>query len=192
MLIESSRPTVLVSSGQAPARAPLAPPAGCSSSSPGVSASAAEVGLPIRRQQSSRRVDGIGLSAAALQRPLGSADLDHALTSRVEEGREPGPIVSAPTRVQLRAPGSTCRRSPSSFRYPRWSVVVSACASTAPDREHGRNGQGVAVGIDADDAVDLFCQHGHAVVLPSGEDDRVVGGCLGGVTAWQNRDESRR
>jgi hypothetical protein len=46
--------------------------------------------------------------------------------------------------------------------------------------------------VDADDAIDLFCQHGHAVVLPSDEDDRVVGVGLGGITAWQNCDESRR
>jgi hypothetical protein len=37
------------------------------------------------------------------------------------------------------------------------------------------------VGVDADDAVDPFCEHGH-----------VVGVGLGGVTAWQNWDESRR
>jgi hypothetical protein len=38
----------------------------------------------------------------------------------------------------------------------------------------------------------VFCEHGHAVVLPSDEDDRVVGVGLGGITAWQNCDESRR
>ncbi|OIJ95357.1 hypothetical protein BIV23_34980 [Streptomyces monashensis] len=29
----------------------------------------------------------------------------------------------------------------------------------------GRCGEGVAVGVDSDDAVDVFCKHGHAVVL---------------------------
>jgi hypothetical protein len=29
----------------------------------------------------------------------------------------------------------------------------------------GGCGEGVAVGVDADDAVDQLCQHGHAVVL---------------------------
>ncbi|MCO5972417.1 hypothetical protein [Actinoallomurus soli] len=48
------------------------------------------------------------------------------------------------------------------------------------------------MGVDADDTIDLFCQHGHAVVLPSDEDDRVVGVGLGEITAWQNCDESRR
>ncbi|WP_369250608.1 hypothetical protein [Streptomyces sp. R41] len=60
------------------------------------------------------------------------------------------------------------------------------------DGGHRRGGQGVAVGVDADDALDLFCQHGHAVALLSDEDDRVVGVTLGGATAWQNCDESRR
>jgi hypothetical protein len=32
----------------------------------------------------------------------------------------------------------------------------------------GGRGQGVAVGVDADDAVDKLCQHGHAVVLLGG------------------------
>ncbi|GIF45161.1 hypothetical protein Axi01nite_94720 [Actinoplanes xinjiangensis] len=60
------------------------------------------------------------------------------------------------------------------------------------DSRYGHRGQGVAVGVDPDGAVDLFCQHGHEVVLPSAEDDRVVGVGLGGVTAWQNCDELRR
>ncbi|MEV5787906.1 hypothetical protein AB0L42_44285 [Streptomyces sp. NPDC052287] len=47
------------------------------------------------------------------------------------------------------------------------------------------------MGVDADDAVDLFCEHDHAVVLLFGW-TTVVGVGLGGVTAWHNCDESRR
>jgi hypothetical protein len=50
----------------------------------------------------------------------------------------------------------------------------------------GGCGEGVAVGVDADDAVDQLCQHGHAVVLLVGA--AVVGVGLGGVTARQDGD----
>jgi hypothetical protein len=52
----------------------------------------------------------------------------------------------------------------------------------------GGCGEGVAVGVDADDAVDQLCQHGHAVVLLVGA--AVVGVGLGGVTARQDGDGS--
>jgi hypothetical protein len=54
-------------------------------------------------------------------------------------------------------------------------------ASQAGD---GGRGQGVAVGVDADDAVELFCQHGHAVVL-------LVWGRPWSVSAWEESPRGR-
>ncbi|MFE5827703.1 hypothetical protein ACFQ7B_38960 [Streptomyces erythrochromogenes] len=58
------------------------------------------------------------------------------------------------------------------------------------DGADGGCGQGVAAGVNADDAIDLFCEHGHAVVLLRADDRDGVG--LGGVTTRQNCDESRQ
>ncbi|XER99813.1 hypothetical protein HEP87_56705 [Streptomyces sp. S1D4-11] len=40
------------------------------------------------------------------------------------------------------------------------------------DGADGCGGKSVSVRVDADDAIDLFCEHGHAVVLLQGLDDR--------------------
>jgi hypothetical protein len=54
----------------------------------------------------------------------------------------------------------------------------------------GGCGEGVAVGVDADDAIDELCQHGHAVVLLVWG-AAVVGVGLGGVTARHDCDGSQ-
>src|SRR4029450_13122364 len=53
----------------------------------------------------------------------------------------------------------------------------------------GGGGEGVAVGVDADDAVDELCQYGHRGG-PPGVGAAVVGVGLGGVTARHNCDGS--
>ena len=51
------------------------------------------------------------------------------------------------------------------------------------DRGDGGRGQCVAVSVHADDAIDLFCQHGHAVVVHSQGETTVVGVAWVKVTA---------
>jgi hypothetical protein len=48
----------------------------------------------------------------------------------------------------------------------------------------GGCGEGVAVGVDADDAVDQLCQHGHAVVL-------LVRGRPWSASAWEESPRGR-
>ena len=73
------------------------------------------------------------------------------------------------------------------------AAAMGGCISglqDGADRADGRCGERVAVGVDTDDAIDVFCKHGHAVVLLRGR-TTVVGVGLGGVTTWRNCDESR-
>jgi len=54
----------------------------------------------------------------------------------------------------------------------------------ATETGDGGGGQGVAVGVDADDAVDRLCQHGHAVVL-------LVWGRPWSASAWEESPRDR-
>ncbi len=135
-------------------------------------------------------VEHVGL-ASAVGCTLGPADLDDLLAGLVEEGREAGAVAADAFQGPASATGDVLagevQQAPVTAGIRRGIGAVQDRA----DGTDGRCREGVSVGIDANDAVDLFCQDGHVVVLLAGR-TAVVGVGLDGVTAWRNCDESRR
>ncbi|KPI33195.1 hypothetical protein OV450_6688 [Actinobacteria bacterium OV450] len=136
-------------------------------------------------------VEHVGLASAAVGCPLGPADFDDLFAGLVEEGREAGAIAAGafqgPAAAARDVLAGEVQQAPVTAGVRRGIGAGQDC----PDGTDGRCCEGVPVGIDADDAVDLFCEYGHVVVLLAGR-TAVVGVGLGGVTAWRNCDESRR
>jgi hypothetical protein len=117
-------------------------------------------------------------------------DLDDLLTMAKEEGRQPG----AEAAGSLDRPAAPPRHLAGPERQQL--LVAGGVGGSggviqqATDSGDGGGGQGVAVGVDPDDAIDGLCQHGHGGCPPL-EWAAVVGVGLGGVTARQVCDESR-
>jgi hypothetical protein len=111
------------------------------------------------------RVQRVALGAAATGWPLGSADLHDLLAVLLQHRRQAG----AEAARSLHRPAATARQLrlgeveqlPVAGRVGAGGDLSQHAAEVAD----GGGGQGVAVGVDADDAVDELCQHGHAVVL---------------------------
>lgn len=110
--------------------------------------------------------DRIGLAAATLRRSLGAAHFDDPLACGAEEGRQSG---SAPSR-SLQNPTPITRNilASKSKQVPVSALIGGRLGMREYRAEcgHRHRDEGAAVGIDADNAVDLFCRHGQAVVLP--------------------------
>jgi hypothetical protein len=96
---------------------------------------------------------------------LGAADLDDAFTSVFEESGEAGAVTAGSFECPAAASGHMLTGELQQAPIP---AGVSGCIGGFQDGAygaHGGCGEGVAVGVDSDDAVDVFCKHGHAVVL---------------------------
>jgi len=139
---------------------------------------------------STDRVQRVGLGARAAGWPLGSADLDDLLTTLEQEAGQAGTVAAGTLDRPATAPVDL---DPGGLQQLVVAGGVGAGRGLAQDatgRGERGGGQGVAMGVDADDAIDGVCQHGHAVVLPRRK-TAVVGVGLGGVTARHNCDGSQ-
>ncbi|MFE0358677.1 hypothetical protein ACFW2I_35090 [Streptomyces nigra] len=144
-------------------------------------------------------VGGLGIVSSPKPVGLAEGDLVGGGDDRLEAGAaglldvvggggrvDAGPgLDAAAYRVQA-APAGEVQQPPGTAGVGR----EIGAGQDGADGAGGGCGEGVAVGVDADDAVDVFCAHGHAVVLLRADDRDGVG--LGGVTTWRNCDESRR
>lgn len=110
-------------------------------------------------------VEHVRLASASDRRALGAADLDNTFAGVIEEGGEAGAEAAGAFECPTAAIG-----------HVRAGEVEKALVAAAvgggvgglqdgADGADGCCGEGVAVRVDADDAIDLFCEHGHAVVL---------------------------
>jgi hypothetical protein len=127
-------------------------------------------------------VQRVALGAAAAGWPLGSGDLQDLLAVLLQEPRK----ASAEAARSFHRPAATARQlEQGEVQQP---LVAGRVGAGGGPGEHaaefgdGGGGQGVAVVVDADDAVDELCQHGHRGGLPW-VGAAVVGVGLGGVTA---------
>jgi hypothetical protein len=113
----------------------------------------------------SDRVQRVALGAAAVRWPLGSTHLDDPLTTLLQQRRQAG----AEAARSLHRPQAAARNltvGKAEQLLGAGGVGAGGGLGEHPaEVGHGGRGQGVAVGVDADDAVDQLCQHGHAVVL---------------------------
>jgi hypothetical protein len=108
-------------------------------------------------------VDRIGLGAAALRRPLGSASLDQMLTAAAQEGGQ-ARAVAAGALDRPAAPASQMDVGEAEQGLVAGRVGAhGGLAQDAADRAERGGGQTVAVGVNADHAIDELCQHGHGV-----------------------------
>jgi hypothetical protein len=115
------------------------------------------------------RVQGVALGATATGWPLGSADLDDPLTPLLQHRCQAGAEAARSLhRPQAAARNLTVGKAEQPLVAGRVGAGGGLGEHPAEVGDGGR-GQGVAVGVavgvDADDAVDQLCQHGHAVVL---------------------------
>lgn len=136
-------------------------------------------------------IEHVGLAPAPDSGALGAADLDNTFTSVFEEGSKSGAVAADAFQCPAPSAGNVLTGE---VQQAPVAASVSGCVDglhDGADRADAGCGESVAVGVDADDAIDLFCEHGHAVVLLQ-DGTTVVGVGLGGVTAWRNCDESRR
>ena len=113
-------------------------------------------------------VDGVGLGAGAPWRSLGPGDLDQLLAVGAEEGGQARAVAAG----ALDGPAATAWQLGSGEVEQR--LVADGIGTDrglrqeAADRGEGGGGQGVAVGVDADDAIDELGQGGHVVDSLSG------------------------
>jgi hypothetical protein len=121
---------------------------------------------------------------------FGRPDLDDLLACVVQEGRQAGAIASDAFQSPAATAGDVLTSEVEQAAVAAGIGRGIGAGQEGADGTDGSRGEGVTVGIDADDAVNLFCEHGHAVALLRADDRNGVG--LGGVTAWRNCDESRR
>lgn len=113
-------------------------------------------------------IEHVGLASAPVGSPLGPADLDDMFAGLVKKGRESGTVAADAFQSPAAATGDMftgeVQQAPVTAGVGR-----GVCAGQdSADGADGGSREGVAVGVDADDAVDLFCKHGHAVVLLRG------------------------
>jgi len=106
-------------------------------------------------------VDGVALAALA-DRPLRAVDLDDPLPFQ-------GPHDSGPRGVGA---GEVEQRLIAGRVGGGLQV-----GQLGPERGDDAGGVGVVMGVDADDGVDLVCQHGHGSFLPRD-------GAVGSTSAW--------
>ena len=114
------------------------------------------------------RVQRVALGASTCGQSLGSADLHDLFTSPLEEHRQPG----AETASSLHRPQATARNLPAGeAEQPLVTGRITAgrgLGQHAAEVGDGGGGQGVAVGVDANDTIDELCQLSIAVVLGDG------------------------
>jgi hypothetical protein len=107
------------------------------------------------------RVQGIALGPATPRRPLGPADLHHPLAAALQEGGQPSAVAA-----------STLHRPTAPTRNLHLGEVQKATVAgrirpyrglgkQAAHRVGGGRGKGVAVGVDADHAVNGAGQPAH-------------------------------
>jgi hypothetical protein len=134
-------------------------------------------------------VQVVGLGAVAACRAGWAVDLDDPFAAFQQMGREPGAEAAGALDGPDAGAGCVlvgeCDDAPVAHGVGSALVLRDDRASLG---DHG-SGVGVAVGVDADDVVDLACQHGHAV--PPSVEPVGVGTGLDAVTARQDCDEAR-
>ncbi|WP_405624452.1 hypothetical protein [Streptomyces sp. NBC_00076] len=107
----------------------------------------------------------VHLASAADRRTLGAADLDDAFAGILEEGGEAGAEAAGAFEYPAAAAGHM--RAGEVEKALVAAVVDGGVGGLqeGADGADGCCGEGVAVSIDSDDAVDVFCKHGHAFVV---------------------------
>ena len=131
----------------------------------------------------SNSVQVIALGAVAARRAGWTVDLGHPFTLLEQVGGEAGPVAA----------GALDRPDPTSWRLldgePVAVQVANGVGGDSPVRDDRTSradhsdGMAVFVGVDADDVVDLICQHAWCCLLRGvavvgagpGEGDRVAG-----------------
>lgn len=111
------------------------------------------------------RIDHVGLAPATDGCALWPADFHDSLAGLVEEGGQASAVAADALQGPAAAAGNVLAGE---VQQAPVAAGVGGGVSAGHDRANGADGcgsEGVAVGVDADDAVDLFCEHGHAVVL---------------------------
>jgi hypothetical protein len=109
------------------------------------------------------RVQRVALGASPGGRPLGPTHLEDLLAVLLQEPCQPGAEAACP----LDRPAATAGNlRVGEVQQPPVAGRVGAgggLGQHAAEAVDGGGGERVAVGVDADDAVDRLCQHGHAV-----------------------------
>lgn len=119
------------------------------------------------------RIAHVGLAPATGSGALGSTDFQDLFTCLIEEGGQ----TLAVAANAFQAPATTAGDVLAGVVQQPPVVATGVGGDISAGRDaangaHGRSGEGVTVGVEADDAVDLFCEHGHVVVLLHGRDGR--------------------
>ena len=134
-------------------------------------------------------VEVVGLGAVAAGRSGRPVDLDDPFAVFEQVGGEPGAEAAGALDRPDAPPGGVFVGE---REHPAVAERVggeSVAATSRSGRVDDRDGVVVSVGVDADDGVDLPCQHGHAG--SSRLSGPLVGAGPGAVTARQDCDEAR-
>jgi hypothetical protein len=108
-------------------------------------------------------IDRVGLRAVTPRRATGTIELDHPLAALGKEPGEPGAVsVGAFDRPDTQ-PAVTVSEIHKALVAVRVGSSGGRFDHRGRRRRDDRGGVGVFVGVDADDDVDDFCQHGHCV-----------------------------
>jgi hypothetical protein len=106
-------------------------------------------------------VQGLALGPGAPRRPLGPADLHHPLAPGLQEGGQPG-AVAASALHRPAAPTGHLHPGKVEQLTVAGPIRADRClGEQATNRVGGGSGEGVAVGVDANHAVDDGGQPGH-------------------------------
>jgi len=113
-------------------------------------------------------VQRVALGATATGWLLGPANLQDAFAMLLQEPGKAGAEAARPLDRPAAAAGQLGLGEAEQPLLAGRISVGGGVGEHAAEVADGSCGEGVAVGIDADDAVDQLCQHGHAVVLLGG------------------------
>jgi hypothetical protein len=112
-------------------------------------------------------IQRVAFGAAAGGWPLGSADLHDVLAALDQEAGEAGAVAAGALHRPAAPPDEgEMGLGEAEQLHVADGVGGGGClGEDAAEVGDGGGGEGVAVGVDADDTVDECCQHWHAVVL---------------------------
>jgi enhancing lycopene biosynthesis protein 2 len=101
-----------------------------------------------------------------VRRPLGTADLHDVFAALLQERRQAGAEAARAFHCPTAPARHLAAGEAEQLLVAGRIGAGDGLGEHATDRGECRGSQGVAVGVDADDAIGALCQHGHAVVSP--------------------------
>ena len=138
------------------------------------------------------RVDGVGLALAAAGLAAGLLALDDQQAGGVSGAGEPDTVAAcALDRDGQPRPGGVVDDPGQQLGEAGGVVADLAGGDRDPVRERDLHLVGVAMGVDPDDGVDEFCQHGHRPGPSCRERVEWSAPVWVGVTEWHICDGSR-